>query len=42
MRVWENLKGLTNLQSLNLYDTIVNDAAIEHLKGLKEPAIPDS
>ena len=29
-----NLKGLTQLQSLNLRDTKVTDAGLVHLKGL--------
>jgi len=29
-----NLKGLTNLQSLDLYDTQVTDAGLVHLAGL--------
>ena len=38
-----HLKGLTNLQTLNLYGTQITDAGLVHLKGLQltELIIPD-
>ena len=38
----KHLKGLTNLQGLNLYETSVDDAGLEGLKELTQPEIPDT